>query len=214
MRGLPKQLLIIGIDLAGSEKNRTGVCKIHNGKVNIFTLHKDQEIIDLVPRETQCYIGIDAPLSLPKGRKSINSPGPHFRQCDLELRKLGIKFFPITLGGMRMLTKRGMELKRKIEELNPNAKVFEVFPGALYDFLQIPRKMSKKEISKFYRKIKNILGEIIETKKLEKERKLKNLSQDEIDALACAISVILFLKGEAELKGDEKEGLMIIPTQK
>jgi len=60
-------------------------------------------------------IAIDAPLNLPPGRKSLDDKnGEHFRPCDRELQKRGIRFFPITLGPMRSLTQRGIDLKKKI----------------------------------------------------------------------------------------------------
>ena len=80
---------------------------------------------------------------MPKGRKSIDKrDGNHFRECDIKLRKEGIRFFPITLGPMRKLTKRGMKLKRKLEKMGVG--VFEGFPGASYDRLGVPRKDRKK----------------------------------------------------------------------
>jgi len=61
-------------------------------------------------------VAIDAPLSLPTGRKSIEQKtGVHLRECDKELLKRGIKFFPVTLGPMRKLTSRGITLRRILE---------------------------------------------------------------------------------------------------
>ena len=48
-------------------------------------------------------VGMDAPLFLPAGRCCLRNDCTcpkdiHFRQCDLDLRRRHIKFFPITLG--------------------------------------------------------------------------------------------------------------------
>ena len=100
---------VIGIDLAGSEKRPTGVC-LMNEKMEVLvkTLFLDEEIVDYVKKLRPELVAIDAPLSIPKGRKTIDDrSGPHLRKCDEELLRMGIKFFPITLGPMRKLTKSG-----------------------------------------------------------------------------------------------------------
>lgn len=193
--------IIIGIDLAGSEKRDTGFCIIKNGKASVAIVHKDSE---LLARIRACsgkkLIGIDAPLSLPKGRKSLEKRSSiHFRKCDLALRKLGIRFFPITLGPMRMLTKRGMVLKRKIMRAERGALVFEVYPGATYDVFGIARK-DRPRIMKWIEK----------SVKFER----RTYTQDELDAVAAAITIVLHLKNKSLALGDKKEGQIIIPASR
>jgi len=184
---------VVGIDLAGSEKRRTGYCTTNKTNIlKVKILHTDDEILNEIKNDKPNLVAIDAPLTIPKGRKNINDKaGPHFRECDLELKKRRIKFFPITLGPMRMLTERGIRFKTEIEKMN--IKVIEVFPGASYDMLKIPRK-DKEKIKTFF----NLSGE---------------LTQDELDAVMCAYTGYLYLKGKAEeLKG--KDGCIIIITKK
>jgi len=129
----------MGIDLAGSERRRTGWAILSHKIFEFGVAHKDEELLALAKKYKVKEAIIDAPLTLPKGRKSIEERSRHhFRECDLLLRKEGIRFFPITLGPMRMLTKRGMALKKKFEQLG--IKVFEGFPGASYDRFGVPRK--------------------------------------------------------------------------
>lgn len=190
---------VVGLDLAGSEKRNTGYCCLEKGKANIRILHSDHEIIEQVKSDKPEMIGIDAPLSLPKGRRSIEQRNNiHFRECDLELRALGIRFFPITLGPMRMLTKRGMGLKRSIEAIGID--VIEVYPGATYDLFNISRK-DRQEITVFF----NRLGFNLPT---------NPLSQDELDAVCCAFTAGLFRRKRAEAIGDPDEGTIIIPKVK
>jgi len=200
-------VVFIGIDLAGSEKRNTGICVLKDNKVEVKIVKENREIFSVfheVKREKgkkEIWTGIDAPLSLPKGRKDIDDrEGEHFRKCDLELRKLGIKFFPITLGPMRALTKRGILIKSELEK--ERIKVFEVYPGATYDIFGIPRK-SKEEITKFFMEFFRNEGIKFHIK--------RPLSQDEIDAIACAITVKLFYDGKAKEIGDKKEGTILIP---
>ena len=189
---------IIGIDLAGSEKRNTGICILdENLNAKSFILKKDKEILDLVKREKPDLIAIDAPLTLPRGRKSIKKKSNiHFRNCDKELFKLGIKFFPITLGPMRMLTERGIKIRKILEK---KYKVIEVYPGATQDILKIPRKQ------KGLRKLLNGL------KKLGIKIERKKLNGDELDAITAAYTGYLFLKGKAIEIGNKKEGTIIIP---
>ena len=102
---------VVGIDLAGSEKRDTGFCllDVETLEAEVCILHSDGEILEASVSSRPLVVAVDAPLSIPRGRRSIDERSPvHFRECDLQLRRLGIRFFPITLGPMRMLTKRGM----------------------------------------------------------------------------------------------------------
>ena len=186
----------VGLDLAGSEKRDTGFCFLGR-KTDVRIIHTDKEILEEIKKCKPRLVAIDAPLSLPRGRKHIGDrAGPHFRKCDLELRRLGIRFFPVTLGPMRMLTKRGMNLKKKIERLG--AEVIEVYPGATYDVFGVKRK-DRKQIASWLRK---------------HGIKTKSWTQDELDAVACALTGRWYLQGKAKGIGDKKEGLIVIPVRK
>lgn len=191
--------VVAGIDLAGSEKRSTGMAFLRDREVlDVKIVHTDDEIVNGLLKVRPTVIGIDAPLSIPKGRKSIDDPdGPHFRSCDLELRRRGIRFFPITLGPMRKLTNRGIRIKEELTKLN--FKVFEVYPGATQDILGIPRKT--KGVEELRRGLIRI-----GLKNLK-----KGMTGDELDAVTAALTVQFFLEGKGELIGDEEEGLMLLP---
>jgi len=192
---------VAGIDLAGSEKRDTGYCFLKGRPAKVSILHSDEEILASLMADTPDIVAIDAPLSLPKGRKSIDErDSHHFRKCDLALRKLGIRFFPITLGPMRMLTKRGMALKNKIRKLLPKARAIEVYPGAAYDLLGTERK-DKKAIRSLFRKSGIALPK-------------RALSQDELDGVCCALVGSLYAERKAKGIGDAREGFIIIPKVK
>jgi hypothetical protein len=174
---------IIGLDLAGLEKNPTGFCLLEEEIKEICLLYEDQEIIDKIERTKPDLIAIDAPLSLPREG--------NLRKAEIDLRKLGIKFFPPLLLGMKKLTLRAIKLKNIIE--NKGFEVIEVFPGALYDVLKIPRK-SKGELLKKFNASLN-----------------RKLTDHEIDSIACALIGKLFLEGKFSKVGDEREGEIVIP---
>jgi hypothetical protein len=184
---------ILGIDLAGSEKRPTGIAYFKDNRILTKVVYKDEEILKIAKNFSKIFI--DAPLSLPKGRDSLEvNNGIHFRECDIKLRKLKIKFFPLTLGPMRKLTERAIKLKIILKE--QNKKVFEVFPGGFYDIMKLSRK-NKEEIIKFYKN----LGFELEDKKF---------IQDELDAIACLLTGLMHEKGESFIL-DGIDGSIILP---
>jgi predicted nuclease with RNAse H fold len=194
--------VVVGLDLAGSEKRNTGFCEMNGGMVcSTMVLHTDDEILSrtLVARPT--VVSIDAPLFLPKGRKSIEDRGPpHFRECDKELLRMHIRFFPISLGPMRMLTTRGMRIRGALE--GRGLEVIESFPGAIQDLLHMPRKQAGLPLlAKALVDYGVILG------KPEAE-----LNGDELDAVTSALVGLLYKKGKFRAIGDPTEGLMILPA--
>lgn len=197
MLGNTGRKFIVGIDLAGSSKRDSGIAVLKGFVFSyVGIVHTDNEIMQITDEYKPTIVGIDAPLSLPKGRESIDKKDDnHFRECDLKLRKRGIRFFPITLGPMRMLTKRGMIIKRALE--NSGLRIEEVYPGASYDVWKIERKNRRAILKKF-----SSMGYSFMDRKY---------SQDEVDAMCCAITAEFIACGNAEpLRG--KDGCIWIPS--
>ncbi|MBT9252950.1 MAG: DUF429 domain-containing protein [Brockia lithotrophica] len=194
--GTPARLL--GLDLAGSPRRPTGYAFCSGGAVRAGILYADAEIEELAADFDRIYV--DAPLSLPSGRKDVEDrSGPHFRTCDRMLRERGIRFFPVTLGPMRRLAERGM---RFAETWRKRGKeVWEVYPGAVYDIFGLPRK-SREEIAAFFRRRGFLLP----------ERAGGPLTQDELDAVAALWMGILHLRGETELLAGE-DGAIVLPRR-
>jgi len=190
--------IVLGIDLAGVAHRPTGVCYMKGWEAKTALLHSDEDILDAVERERPGLVTIDAPLSLPPGRKSIHQRnGQHFRPCDLELRRRKIPFFPITLGPMRMLTGRGMALKRMIEQKGIQA--LEIYPGGAQDIWNIPR--AKHDLEGLRKGLE----------RLEVRGLNRNCSSHELDAATAALVGILYLQGKAEVYGDFSSGAIIMP---
>ena len=189
-------MTIIGLDLAGVESRPTGFCILDKMRVKTQLVYKDKEMIKKIVKLNPKVIAIDAPLSLPKGRKSIEErTDVHLRECDRELLRRHIKFFPITLGPMRSLTKRGIKLKKLLEK--KGLKTIEVYPGGAQDVLKIPRK--QKGLDKLRKGLE----------KLGIKGLNKKMSDHELDAVTCAIVGKLFLEKRAETLGDPKNGIVM-----
>ena len=191
---------VVGLDLAGSPNRNTGFCLLHRSLCSTSVLHTDEEIISETRMADPDVVSIDAPLFLPRGRKSLEQRGPpHLRACDKELLRMKIRFFPITLGPMRMLTERGMRLRKTFED--DGFTVIEGYPGAVQDLLGMPRKQAGLEDLRSALMDFGVRGGI----------KKKEITGDELDAVTCAILGKMYLDGNFQAIGVEEEGFMILP---
>ncbi len=129
---------VAGIDLAGKEKNPTGVCVL-NDEPQFFTFYKNEEIVEGVTKAFPTIVAIDAPLM--EGEIRI-------RGADKKLKKYGA--MPPTLNSMRELCVRGKTLAQRIP-----FPIIEVFPTASAKILGFYRKDYKKMASLLHVKVQN-----------------------------------------------------------
>lgn len=191
-------LCVVGIDLAGVPHRPTGMCVLRELKAVTFLAFSDDEILNSVRKEKPSLVTIDAPLSLPPGRKSIyERNNNHFRPCDMELRRRKIRFFPITLGPMRSLTERGILLRCRLEAIG--LQVVEVYPGGAQDVWEILR--ARHDLVALRQGLKR-LG----LKGLKKE-----ITGHELDAATAALVGLCFLQGKADVYGDIPNSAIIMP---
>ena len=187
---------VIGLDLAGVESRPTGFCLLDNLMAEPSLVYADADILLKTTQANPRVVAIDAPLSLPKGRKSIEDrTDVHLRECDIELAKHGIKFFPITLGPMRKLTERGMKLKAKLEL--KGFSTIEVYPGGAQDVLRIPRRQHGIHSLRKGLESLGING------------LTDGLSDHELDAVTCAYVGKLFLDGGACVYGTQEQAIIM-----
>jgi len=188
--------LIVGLDLAGIEARPTGFCILKGTKTETSLVYTDDDILTKTMRNNPAIIAIDAPLSLPAGRTSIEErTNTHLRECDKKLLERGIKFFPITLGPMRKLTSRGISLRKKLEA--NHIKVIEVYPGGAQDVLGIPRKQRGLEKLKLGLEKLGIRG-------------LNNqMSDHELDAVTCALVGKLYVEGKSVTYGTPEQAIIM-----
>jgi len=196
---------IVGIDLAGVETKPTGFCVLdENLNTKTSVLLSDEEVIGETTKVKPDVISIDAPLALPKGRCCLRKGCKcrkygHFRECDRELARMGIKFFPITLGPMRKLTLRGIALRKRFER--NGFKVIESFPGSIQDILKMPRKQRGLE------KLRSALIDYGFKGDVNKKR----ITDHELDAITSALVGKMYLEGNYLAIGNPEEILMILP---
>jgi predicted nuclease with RNAse H fold len=186
----------VGLDLAGSPARRTGFCRLEpGGRTETAVLYTDAEIVAAVRRTAPEVVSIDAPLFLPKGRRSIETPGPpHLRASDRVLLRLGIRFFPISLGPMRALTARGIRLRALLEA--DGFRTIEGYPGASQDLLGIPRKGAGVEALRAGLVRSGLWGGVEDLR----------TTHDELDAASAAYLGDRYLAGDFVAVGDPSEG--------
>ena len=190
-----------GIDLAGSPRRRTGYCLLGPGlRTRTRVLGDDEEIVRTVVADAPAIVAIDAPLALPRGRRSLEVPGPpHLRACDRELIRLGIRFFPVTLGPMRQLTGRGIALAARLRALG--FPVIEAYPGGAQDLLGLPRKGSGEERLRRALLRFGFTGDV----------RRPGLTHDELDAIACAYTGREHRAGRSLVLGSPDEAELVLP---
>jgi hypothetical protein len=169
---------------------------LRNMKAETSLVYTDEEILNRIEENRPEIVAIDAPLSLPAGRGSIEQRTKvHLRECDKELLRKRIRFFPITLGPMRKLTTRGIKLRETLE--NKHFRVIEVYPGGAQDVLGIPRKQ------KGLKKLRAGL-EKVGIKGLN-----DRMSDHELDAVTCAFVGRLFLEGKSVTYGTSEQAIIM-----
>ena len=196
-----ENIVVLGVDLAGAPRRPTGMCLLKGKNALTFLSYADVEILEAARKHHPHLVAVDAPLNLPPGRQSMEDRnGSHYRPCDMELRRRKIPFFPITLGPMRMLTVRGIQLKEELEK--SGFRVVEIYPGGAQDVWGIPRAKKDKEALRTGLRSLGIKG------------LKKNISDHELDAATGALVGQLFLQQKAEVLGNFEEGAILMPSGK
>lgn len=189
--------VVVGLDLAGVETRPTGFCTLTDDlNVETCELFTDEQIMEKTIQANPEIITIDAPLSLPPDRRSLEEKtGSHLRDSDRILRNMGVKIFPITLGPMRKLTSRGIKLRKSFTERG--FCVFEAYPGGAQDVLGIPRKQNGLKSLRRDLEALGLVGFRIQ------------VSDHELDAATIAYVGKLFLEGQAVVYGDPVLGILM-----
>ena len=183
--------VIIGIDLAGVEKNPTGWALWKNKVISTCHLYENHEILEHLTKFEPTLITIDAPLSLPK--KGI------MRKADREMYRHGYPVFPPRFPAMEKLTLRAIKITQQIKR--EKLHIIEVHPTSTRKALKIP--------TKDWKKIQNIFIHM----GLKGDLETRVLTSHEIDAVTAALTGYLYLQEKTELIGDGEEGYIVVPTK-
>jgi uncharacterized protein YprB with RNaseH-like and TPR domain/predicted nuclease with RNAse H fold/dephospho-CoA kinase len=199
---------VVGIDLTGSETRPSGWCLLQNEKAITRRVASDADLVQATMAAQPDLISIDSPLSLPKGRITVDDDDPGrtafgiTRECERLLKKRGVNVYPSLIRSMQALTARGIRLAYHFRSLG--VPVIESYPGAAQDIMNIPRKRAdltllRKGLAEF-----GISGDY----------ETQDVSHDELDAITSAAVGLFFLSGKFEALGNEDEEYLIIPDMK
>lgn len=198
-------LRIIGLDTTGSEKKASGWCLLTGDYAETQKLKSDREIIEATLDTNPDLIAIDSPLSLPKGRLTVDDEDPGrkaygiTRECERILKRRGINVYPSLIKSMQGLTSRGIYLAQYFR--SKGIPVIESYPGAAQDIMRIPRKQAGLEFLTEGLGDFGIKGEFLNN----------SVSHDELDAITSAVVGLFFWTGKFEGLGNEEEEYLIIP---
>lgn len=191
-----------GLDLAGSSARPSGWA-LMDKKIRlcaepeeVFTDEAIIKRIEKFPPSALLWIGIDAPLSFPRGEKKM-------RLCDRKLGKFGSPALSPLL--IASVTRRGARLAKLLRE--KSYRVIEVYPRATQRILGIKaegkksslrwRTSCQKELSTWVEGI-SPLGDNV-------------YSSHILDAILCAYTAYCRWKGNYQEIGD-KRAKVVVPS--
>ena len=210
-------LTFFGIDLTSAE-NKPSACLGLNADsqlVYLGFLARNDDIITVLNFYSPRVIAIDAPLSLPLGlccleeSCSCEPKSPHKnRECDRELRKLGIPCYPTSKRTfVKKLIYRGIGIKKAIvESITQVGEVIEIYPFATKIRLfgkEMPRKSTKQGISSYKDKLDEALPAL---------RPYSGMFDHNLcDAALAAYTALLYYQNRTIALGNVQEGQIFIP---
>jgi uncharacterized protein len=199
----------VGIDLAGLERNPTGVAVLRAGRLErLDSVSTDEDILAVAALAVASdgAVAVNAPLTLPLGRCCLDDdcrcrhePGVRSRQFERDLRRLGIPILATAL--IKILARRGLRLAAALRAAG--CEPLETYPFATLRLLGLPTAGKRTELGR--RRIQAALQELVPG--LDHPQ----ASEHELDAVACALTAQLWLSGRTRAVGLPEEGLMIVP---
>jgi predicted nuclease with RNAse H fold len=180
---------VVGVDLAGSSRNETGVCVLdvegESKHVATRIVHENDELLAVIGEFKPDLVAVDAPLTYNGVR----------RNCDELLRQYGA--LPVTLPGMEALAKRGSILARELETRKvPYIEVYSTATAKILGFY------SKDEFS---------MQKSMMALSLDGDINVRLLTKDELDAVSAAMTAYLHLLGRTVLVGGDG-GAVAVPS--
>jgi len=201
-------VLTFGIDLRSGPRYPTGIAVMSADRRchTIAVARTDEAILHAIEACQPRIVAIDAPLALPEGRDCADpacacASAGIMREVDRIAAREGYRPFPTLLPSMVKLTLRGIALRETLEARG--YEVFETYPGMVQDVLGIPRKGAGVEGLRRGLKRHGVLG-------IPRGRRV---SHDELDAVTCALTGVLYLEGLTEMMGPGTPVPLVLPDR-
>ena len=186
-----KKKIIIGIDLASTPKNPTGLAVWRKKAISTCNIYRDEDITATIKKHAPTLVAIDAPLRLPRGKG--------MRKADKDMHRMGYPVLPPLFPAMKRLTSRAITLTQHTQGLG--FPVIEIHPSSTRKALQMP--------TKDWATIQTILIQM----GLRGDPRRRVLTPHELDATTAALTAHLHLEGKTQLIGDANEGYIVVPRR-
>ena len=174
VNNLMAEVRVCGLDLAGKEKNPSGIAFVVNGVLKEYMLlHSNEEIVSKIIEKRVSVVAVDAPLSHAEG----------FRKVDLKMIKKGFKLLPPGWKSMKLLVERAVKIKNLLEK--EKITVIETHPLSAY------KNTGVGDLRSALKHFINLRGVDVE-----------KLPKDIIDAIICAAVAWAYVIGEVEVVSD------------
>jgi uncharacterized protein len=197
------------VDLAGLPTNPSGIAVLRDGRLEMLrSAGCDREILDLAralgPRTV---LAVNAPLGLPHGRCCLDDecrcrhdPGTRSRALERQLARERVPILASAL--IKVLARRGIALAVKLRAAG--FTVLETYPYATMLLLGLPTRGKRS------RQGRRLIGEALAP--LVPGLDHPDATEHELDAVVCALTADLWLRGRCRLVGDPSEGQMVVPN--
>ena len=206
--------MVFGVDLTASPAKPSACLGLDNNRQPAYFgfANRDDDVISIAEFYSLQVVAIDAPLSLPTGLCCLEENCPcqaisqrKNRQCDQELRRQGIPFYPTTKKTfIKSLIYRGIKLKNKL--IDAGFEVIEIYPYASKVCLfgkAIPRKSTPEGIAFLRQNLERILPGL--------KPYFAMFDHNLCDAAVAAYTAFLYREGMTDALGNSDEGLISIP---
>lgn len=221
----------IGIDLAWTYKNETGVCIIDNQKVSYIDakVFSNDELIKVISDNSPSIVSVDAPLEVK------NETGG--RACDSVLMKTPIngrylklyatsrQYMMRRFGGIRsedlyfdLREHHGFELGKTIIETYPTGIYLSLFPTLFDHKYKLSSRLSLDELKDNAKSLLDSItalgfsGVDINLDEVVTKKAYKSY-EDKIDALLCAVNSYYFSLGKVSIFEKDNNGIISLPSK-
>lgn len=188
--------MLAGIDLSASFEKPSSCAVWDSTEISLLSLNSNLEIAEWTKKNKPDLIGLDAPLSIPKGLNSKFGS----RQCERDLLKEGTPVFMTSL--LAPLTFRALNLVGMLSE--QGIKTIEVYPFSLRKRFQIAPEL-KKTVG-----FKELKSRFLDVFPFSVDPEMIKEHHD-IDALLALWMTKMVAEGSFRTTGNEEEGLIYLP---
>lgn len=220
----------IGIDLAWTYKNETGLCVLDDKLNCIFNeanIYSDEKLVKLIMTYQASIVSVDAPLEVK------NELGGRICDSLLMKHKINNKYLKLfatsrsymlrTFKAIRgesihhLLKEEGYKLGMNLTETYPTGIFLSLMPELFDDKYKLSSKLPLQQILEHANAVLNALKELgiknilIDLENIKTKKAYKHV-EDQIDGLLCAVNSYYFHQKKVKVFEADDNGYISLPT--